>query len=210
MQIDVPLIYPITDKLLSSRTTHLAILKELARGGARWVQIRDKSTPVRELLADLQRCVDFAAEKGIRLIVNDRCDLALIASAVGVHLGQTDLPPAAARRILGRQRLIGFSTHTLAQVHAALRLPIDYIGFGPVFMSATKESPDRPVGIHGLRRACKASNKPVVAIGGIGHGQVRPALDAGASSVAVISALMRAKDIARGMEDLLQEATAKG
>lgn len=210
MDIRLPPVYPITDKLLSGKPTHLAILKELARGGATWVQIRDKITPDRQLAADLVRCAEFAAARGVCLIVDDRCDLALVSGAAGVHLGQTDLPPEGARRILGGRRIIGFSTHTPAQVHAARRMPVDYLGFGPVFGTTTKKNAERPVGLEGLKKACRMADKPVVAIGGIGPGRIRAVLDAGASSAAVISALMGAPDIARRMEELLQEAMAKG
>lgn len=210
MAIRLPPVYPITDKTLSGKPTHLAILRELARGGASWVQIRDKITPDRELAADLLRCVEFAAARGIRLIVDDRCDLALVSGAAGVHLGRTDLPPEAARRIVGGRRIIGFSTHTPAQVRAARRMPVDYLGFGPVFGTTTKKNAEPPVGLEGLKKACRMADKPVVAIGGIGPGRIRAVLAAGASSAAVISALMGAPDIARRMEELLREATATG
>jgi len=133
-----------------------------------------------------------------------------VSVAAGVHLGQTDLPPEAARRIVGGRRIIGFSTHTPAQVRAARRMPVDYLGFGPVFGTTTKEDAEPPVGLEGLEKACRMADKPVVAIGGIGPGRIRAVLDAGASSAAVISALMGAPDIARRMEELLREATATG
>src|SRR5687768_2946016 len=146
----IPPVYPITDKRLSGRATHLAILKELIRGGATWVQIRDKDTPVRELLADLQRCAEFSARNAVQLLVNDRCDLVMTCGAAGVHLGQNDLPPAGARRVLGSGRIIGYSTHTLRQVRASERLPVDYIGFGPVYSTVTKDASDPVVGLAGL------------------------------------------------------------
>ena len=205
----IPPVYPITDKRLSGRATHLAILKELIRGGATWVQIRDKETPVRELLADLQRCAEFSARNAVQLLVNDRCDLVMTCGADGVHLGQGDLPPAGARRVLGPGRIIGYSTHTLRQVRASERLPVDYIGFGPVYATATKEASSPVVGLAGLRRACREATRPVVAIGGIGLDQVREVLEAGAASAAVISALMRAKNLARRMEEFLKIATEK-
>ena len=97
MRLRLPLIYPITDKQLAKRASHYSILKELVDGGARLVQIRDKSTPVVELLDDLKRCVEFASINKVVLILNDRCDLALYSGASGVHLGSNDLPPGAAR-----------------------------------------------------------------------------------------------------------------
>lgn len=104
----LPPVYPITDKRLSGKSSHLAIVRELLRAGAVVVQIRDKETPVGELLDDLRRCVDFAARFGASIIVNDRCDLALLSGAAGVHLGQEDLPPVAARAVLGRRAVVGF------------------------------------------------------------------------------------------------------
>jgi thiamine-phosphate pyrophosphorylase len=206
MQFKLPSIYPITDKKLARSTSHLSILKELVRGGAELVQIRDKSTPLPELLPDLKRCAEFASSKGVVLIVNDRCDMALCSGAAGVHLGQDDLPPGAARSILGRKKIIGFSTHSLAQVHRAGRLPIQYIGFGPVYPTTTKENPSPVVVLRRLDRACRESSVPVVAIGGIGLDQVHDVLGAGATSVAVISALMTAPNLARQMQRFLEKA----
>jgi thiamine-phosphate pyrophosphorylase len=203
MPFTLPPIYPITDKALSHRTSHLVILKELIRGGARLVQIRDKGTPARDLLLDLLRCVDFSSQKGVKLIINDRCDLALSSGSSGVHLGQDDLPAEAARSLLGARKIIGLSTHTPAQVRRANRLPVHYLGYGPVFATSTKQNTSQVIGIEGLRRACRLSDKPVVAIGGIRPSEVRSVLDAGAASAAVISALMKAKSIAAEMERLL-------
>jgi thiamine-phosphate pyrophosphorylase len=208
MRLTLPPIYPITDKTLARRESHLSILTELVRGGARLIQIRDKSTPIQDLLKDLRRCVDFAASRGITLIVNDRCDLALSCGAMGVHLGQDDLPPEAARKIFGRRKIIGYSAHSLAQVRKAQLLPIDYIGFGPVFPTATKCDAAPAAGLQHLAKACKASVLPVVAIGGIDLDQVQEVLRAGASSAAVISALMKAKNLARRMECFLEKAMA--
>ena len=207
--LEISPVYPITDKALARRPTHYSILRDLARGGASWVQIRDKSTPARELLPDLMRCAEFALAHDLCLMIDDRCDLVMCIAATGVHLGQTDLPPRFARQVLGRDRLIGYSTHTLSQVRASLREPVDYIGYGPVFATSTKTGADPVVGLDGLKRACKAAGKPVVAIGGIAAGRVRPVLEAGAASAAVIAGLMCARDISRQMEILLREATGK-
>jgi len=209
MTLTLPPIYPITDKTLARRTSHLSILKELVRGGARFVQIRDKSTPVRDLLLDLNRCVEFARKNGVTLIVNDRCDLVLSCRAMGVHLGQDDLPPPAARAVLGRDAIIGYSTHSLGQVRKSLDWPVQYIGFGPVYGTATKKNALPAVGVRRLAHACRVSSVPVVAIGGIGLKQVREVLNAGAAGGAVISALMTVKDLARQMELFLEEARAR-
>jgi thiamine-phosphate diphosphorylase len=206
MQFTLPLIYPITDKKLAHRTRHLSILKELVRGGAELVQIRDTSTPLRELSRDLMACAEFASKKSVTLIINDRCDLVLSSGAAGVHLGQKDLPPEAARAILGRKKIIGFSAHSIDQVRKSLHLPIQYIGLGPIYPTLTKKDAAPVVGLRCLSAACSISAIPVVAIGGIGLDQVREVLNAGAASVAVISALMGAKDLARQMNRFLEAA----
>ena len=202
----LPKIYPITDKELSGKSSHLAIIRELARGGARIVQVRDKRTPPRELLLDLKRCAEFCDRQGVVLIVDDRCDLALSAGAAGVHVGQDDLPPEAVRRLAGPNFIIGHSTHNYSQIRRASELSIQYVGYGPVYATSTKSQPSPVVGIGGLRRACLTSPHPVVAIGGIGGRQVPEVLAAGAASAAVISAVMGQGDIARAMSRLLQIA----
>ena len=205
----LPPIYPITDKRLAGKRNHLAIVRELVRGGAVLVQVRDKETPAAELLTDLRRCAEYCDKHGVLLLVNDRCDLALSSGAGGVHLGQDDMPPAAARAILPRNRIIGLSTHTPAQVRRAGTLPVDYIGFGPVYSTTTKAKTSPVVGIRGLQRACALSRRPVVAIGGIGQEQIGEVLRAGAASAAVISALMRADKLARKMQELLEAARVR-
>ncbi len=202
----LPPIYPITDKRLANKTDHLSILKELVRGGAQLVQVRDKETPLRDLLQDLKRCIGFAKSKNVTLLVDDRCDLVLSSGAAGVHLGQDDLPPEASRAILGAKKIIGFSTHSLAQVRRCSHLPIQYISFGPIYATSTKENPSPVVGLRQLYQACLESPKPVVAIGGINLEQVHEVLDAGAVSAAVISAVMKAENIAGRMESLLEKA----
>jgi len=206
MRLELPRIYPITDKLLARKSSHLAILKELRRGGARFVQIRDKYTPPRELLRDLTRCQKYAEKYDMTLIFNDRSDLALSAGLAGVHLGQDDLPPDAARAIIGKKRIIGYSTHTLAQARLTHNLPVDYIGFGPVYATATKTNAGNAAGLKKLAQVCRAASTPVVAIGGIGLEEIRPVLEAGAASAAVISAIMAAENIAEQTEIFFETA----
>jgi thiamine-phosphate pyrophosphorylase len=209
MKLRLPPVYPITDKRLSGLSSHLQILKELVRGGATLVQIRDKETPLDELLSDLRHCIEFAREREVILIVNDRCDLALCCGAHGVHLGQDDLPADAARALMGRGRIIGLSTHNLRQVRASARLAIDYMGYGPVYATVTKDAASPVVGVRRLRSACISTALPVVAIGGVKAGRIREVLDAGATSAAVISAAMAGGRIAKNMDALLNEARAR-
>lgn len=209
MQFTLPRIYPITDKILSGKTSHLSIVKELVRGGARLIQVRDKSTPDKELLRDLKQCAEFASKSGITLIADNRCDLVLSSHAMGVHLGQEDLPPKAARTILGPKKIIGFSTHTFEQIKKSFDLPIQYIGFGPVYATTTKRNTHPAVGVQRLAKACKMSAVPVVAIGGIDLDHVLEVLEAGAASAAVIAALMKAGNLARQMQRFLEKAMEK-
>ena len=172
------------------------LAEALFAGGARHVQVRNKKAGAREFLSQVERILSFAPPDG-RVVVNDRVDVALLAGAAGVHLGQTDLPPAAARRILGPGRIIGFSTHNLEQAKGADSLPVDYIAVGPVFATSTKDNPDPVVGIEKLAIICRAVKKPVVAIGGITLDNAKAALSAGATSVAVIRDLLAHEDVAQ-------------
>src|SRR5262249_2887900 len=153
------------------------------------VQIRNKKAGARELLDQVEQIIEIAPADA-RIIVNDRVDVALLSGAAGVHLGQTDLPPAAARRILGPERIIGFSTHNLEQAIEADGLPVDYIGVGPVFATSTKENPDPVVGMEALAQICGSVRKPVVAVGGITLASAGNVLAAGAHSVAIIRDLL--------------------
>ena len=206
MKFELPRIYPITDKRLARKSSHLGILKELGRGGARFVQIRDKDTPTRELLRDIKKCREYAEARDMTLVLNDRCDLTLTADLMGVHLGQEDIPPEAARAILGKKRIIGYSTHTPAQVRSSLGLPVDYIGFGPVYATATKTDAGRAAGLKKLAQVCRTATAPVVAIGGIGLDEIRPVLKTGAACAAVISAIMTAESIAKQTELFFETA----
>ncbi len=136
-----------------------------------------------------------ATEVGATLIINDRCDLALAVNADGVHLGQDDLPFHDARRVVGEGKIIGLSTHNPEQVRKAAELQPDYIGFGPIFSTATKTDHDPVVGLEGLRAARALTTLPIFAIGGITSPHVSDIMTAGADGVAVISAILKAADL---------------
>jgi len=174
----------------------VGLAEALFAGGARLVQVRNKKAGAREFLSQVERILSFAPSDG-RVIVNDRVDVALLAGAAGVHLGQTDLPPAVARQILGPGRMIGFSTHNLEQAVEADNLPVDYIAVGPIFATSTKDNLDPVVGVEKLAMICRAVKKPVVAIGGITLDNAKAALSAGAASVAVIRDLLAHEDVAQ-------------
>jgi len=195
MKLTLPKLYALTDARLSG-LSHAEQLRLLAAGGARLIQLREKHAGPREFARDAAAAVAVARSLGVLVVVNDRVDIALACGADGVHLGQDDLDPSAARRLVGPDFLIGYSTHTLEQALAAARLPVDYVAFGPVFPTSTKERPDAVVGLELLRRVRDALDPalPLVAIGGITTENARSVLAAGADSVAVASALVGAPD----------------
>lgn len=162
----------------------------MARAGCGWIQLRAKSVSDREFYALALECREAVRGTGSSLWIDDRPDIAVLSGAAGVHLGQTDLPPAAARRAVGPGLWIGSSTHDPQQVRAADRdEAVDVIAIGPVFETGTKENPDPVVGLGMVRRARALTGKPLVAIGGIDHTNIGDVIAAGADAAAVISAV---------------------
>lgn len=185
-----PKIYPITDARLAG-ISHAEQVENLIAGGAELIQLREKHLSPQEFYQSAQAALKVARKNNVKIIINDRVDLALALKADGVHLGQDDLPPGAARKILGENAIIGFSTHNLAQAVAAVNLPIDYLAIGPVFATWTKENPDAVVGLESVQRVRAAiGDFPLVAIGGINFANCRKVFEAGADSVALISDLI--------------------
>jgi thiamine-phosphate pyrophosphorylase len=183
-------IYPLTDVRVSG-LSHAEQVIRLSDGGASVIQLREKHMPPREFYKQAQEALAVARKRGIRIVINDRVDMALALGADGVHLGQRDLPPEAARGLLGDKAIIGFSTHNVEQALRAARLPIDYLAIGPIFATSSKNNVDPVVGLEGLRKVRKASGSlQLVAIGGITHENAASAMEAGADAVALISALL--------------------
>ena len=167
------------------------------RGGARWLQLRAKSMPGDSFLATAAALVQLARLHQARVIINDRSDIARLADADGVHVGQEDLSPAAVRRLLGDGAIVGLSTHTAEQVDHAVLEPVSYVAIGPVFATATKATGYDKVGLEMVREAArraKARGLPLVAIGGITLETAASVLEAGAASVAVIGDLVAGGD----------------
>ena len=180
-------LYPITDPHLSG-LSHAEQVVLLSDCGASLIQLREKTDTPSGFFAQAEAAVLVARDRGVKIVINDRVDIALALRADGVHLGQCDLPPYAARRILGSDAIIGFSTHSLEQARLSAQMPVDYVAIGPIFATSTKQSGNRPVGIEGLARVREILGTiPVVAIGGITSKNVGPVLKAGADAVAVIS-----------------------
>jgi thiamine-phosphate diphosphorylase len=161
----------------------------MLEGGARLIQLRDKESSAREMLDQARACLELTRATGAMLIINDRVDVALAAGAAGVHLGHDDMPVEDAREILGEEKIIGISTHSIDQFRAALETSANYIAVGPVYQTKTKENPDPVVGLELVREAKKIADRPLVAIGGITPERAPEVIAAGADSVAVISAL---------------------
>jgi thiamine-phosphate pyrophosphorylase len=188
--IQLPKLYPITDRLLSG-LSHAEQVARLCEGGATLVQLREKHLSPREFYREAEEALKVARSFGARLVVNDRADIALALGADGIHLGQDDMPAGAARVLLGEAAVVGFSTHGVRQASEAAGLPVDYVAIGPVFATSSKEKPDPVVGLEGVRRVRSALGAvPLVAIGGVTAERARAVLEAGADSVAVIGALV--------------------
>jgi thiamine-phosphate pyrophosphorylase len=214
----LPRLYPIIDfSCFAARPDPIMVIvqyaEELIAAGATLIQLRDKSQPEqpRRFLScarELRR-VTWGAGTTPRatLIINDRVDICLAADADGVHLGQNDLSPESARRIFeqvndGTTRIIGFSTHNLSQLREADSLPVDYIAIGPVFATGSKANPDPMVGLEGASQVRQATQKPLVAIGGITRLNCSQVKAAGADAVAVISDLLESP--AKAVADFLR------
>jgi thiamine-phosphate pyrophosphorylase len=174
---------------------------ELAAAGITLIQYRNKQGSARQVLAQAR---ELRARLGasVKLIMNDRADLCLAAAFDGLHVGQDDLSPEAARKIIGPARWLGVSTHNPEQLSEADKTSADYLAIGPVFATTSKANPDPVVGLAGVRRARELTRKPLVAIGGITRANARSVIDAGADAVAVISDLLR--DPRKSAEEFLR------
>ena len=187
----LPRLYAIVDMQRADRKplgNPIAFAEELFSAGVRLLQVRDKETRPRVTLS-VAREIKRIAPKDAVLIMNDRADVCLGAGFGGVHVGQDDLSPEAARCVCPQPLIVGVSTHNLEQLRDADASPADYIAFGPVFGTTSKANPDPTVGLELLREARKLTKKPLIAIGGITRANCRSDLEAGADSVAVISDL---------------------
>jgi len=176
--------------------------------GVRWIQYREKEKSRRELFEEALKLRRLTWEHNSVFIVNDHADIALSVDADGVHLGQDDLPLKEARKIMGRDRIIGISTHDLEQAMEAAQGGADYIGFGPVFYTLTKEA-GRPRGTEMLRDIKKNIKIPVVAIGGINLRNIRSVLDTGVDAVAVASAIVHGdiEDNAKAFVEIIRSSS---
>jgi len=196
-------LYVITDNILSQGREHAEVARAAIQGGATVIQFRDKALGSRALLETAGEIKALCKQAGIPFIANDRLDIALAVDADGLHLGQEDLPAAIARKFLGKGKILGVSATNLDEALQAEAEGADYLGVGPIFATGTKPDAAPPMGVEELREVVERVSMPVVAIGGIGHGNVSQVIAAGADGVAVISAVVSAPDIAAATAELL-------
>jgi thiamine-phosphate pyrophosphorylase len=202
VMVSLPRLYPILDASCFPDNRRLfKAAQELVAAGCALLQYRNKQGTARRMLDDVR---ELRARLGatVKLIMNDRADLCLAAGFDGLHVGQDDLSPEAARRIIGADRWLGVSTHNPEQLALANETSADYLAIGPVFATSSKANPDPVVGLAGVRRARELTRKPLVAIGGITRANAQSAIEAGADAVAVISDLLR--DPRKSAEEFLR------
>ncbi len=207
MNLVIPPLYAIIDPTLL-QMSELSMAELLAGAGVDLIQYRNKTASTWQYFNVSRQLSAFLQARGVRFIVNDRPDIALLTGAGGVHVGQEDLGVEDARAVCGPGRWVGVSTHTLEQFAAADKTSADYIAFGPIFPTTTKENPDAVVGAELLRRAREMTKKPIVAIGGITLERAAEVYRAGADSVAVIRDLISVPDPAARAREFLAVARA--
>jgi thiamine-phosphate pyrophosphorylase len=202
----LPRIYPILDtELLGRRGVHLEAAAEAwLEGGARILQLRHKGHWSRDVYGSAAEVARLARQAGAQLIINDRADFALLLGA-GLHLGQDDLSPRDARKLVGPEAMIGFSSHNAEQLCAVASEPVDYVAVGPIFATASKRNPDPVVGTHELRRCRALTDRPLVAIGGITLENAADVVRAGADSLAILSGMLPEAASARSLRETMEE-----
>ncbi len=201
-QFDLSL-YLVTDSDLAGDRSLEQIVCQAVEGGATIVQLREKELPTGEFIARARRLKAALAPFSVPLIINDRVDVALASDADGVHIGQSDMSYEDARAILGYDKIIGLSVESLEEVVAANKLDVDYIGISPLHSTPTKTDTAQPFGIEGCTKAVDLSIHPTVAIGGINIGNVAQTMECGVDGVAVVSAIICAKDPKKSSDELL-------
>jgi thiamine-phosphate pyrophosphorylase len=195
-------LYVITDEGISHGLSHVEIARKVAEGGADVIQLRDKARTGKDMLSIALQIKKITRSAGIRFIINDRLDLARAADADGVHLGQEDLPIPFARRVAPKGFIIGTSVRSVQEAIIAESEGADYIALSPIFDTPTKSDAGPGKGLEMLKEIKSAVSIPVIAIGGIGKGNVRQVMDAGADGVAVISAIVGQKDIVKATAEM--------
>jgi thiamine-phosphate pyrophosphorylase len=205
-KLKLPRLYPVLDTTaLEARAFPVTrAAAAFLEGGAGILQLRHKQQWTRSVFETAREIAVLCREAGALFIVDDRADIAMLLEA-GVHVGQDDLPPRDARRLMGSEAVIGFSSHNAAQVCAAGGEPVDYLAFGPVFATESKRNPDPVTGIEAIKECRALVEKPLVAIGGITRQTARAVLAAGADAVAVIGDLLPAELTSLSLRQRMEE-----
>jgi thiamine-phosphate pyrophosphorylase len=207
MRLVLPRLYVILDAALINSPERDCALS-LAEAGVRLFQYRNKSASSRQYLESSRKLAETLRPNGVSFFVNDRADVASLAGASGVHVGQDDLDAEQARMVVGPDKLVGVSTHNLEQFERAAASTADYVAVGPVFGTTTKSNPDPVVGVEFIRKVRALTDKPIVAIGGITLERAASVIEAGADSVAVISGILSAPNPAQRARQYLETLEA--
>jgi thiamine-phosphate pyrophosphorylase len=197
-------LYLVTDRRLARGRAMLELVRAAVQGGVTCVQVREKTCSTREFIEQALAVKEFLRSRGVPLIINDRVDVALAVGADGVHLGQTDMPLAAARAIVTDTMLIGVSAESLADAVAAQKGGADYLGVSPIFATPTKSDTALPLGLAGLQTIRRAVHLPLVGIGGLNQQNAAAVVRCGADGVAVVSAIVAAEDPEQAARELVQ------
>jgi thiamine-phosphate pyrophosphorylase len=198
-------VYLVTDRFYSKGRSTLEIVEAAVAGGISAVQLREKDLETCDFYREGMRIRDFLRARKIPLIINDRIDIALALKADGVHLGQSDMPPEIARKILGPKSIIGLSVTKLEHINEKLAGVVDYLGISPLFLTSTKPDAGREWGLAGLQKARQSTDLPLVAIGSIKFTNAAEVIRAGADSVAVVTAIVSADDPEQATKVLMNE-----
>ena len=198
-------LYLVTDRNLSRGRSTLEIVRAAVRGGVSCVQLREKTCSTREFIEEALKLKAFLDSSGVALIINDRVDVALAVAADGVHLGQSDMPLAAARSIVGDSMVIGISAESMRDAVEAESGGADYLGVSPIFATPTKTDTAAPLGLAGLQAIRRAVKIPLVGIGGLNRSNAAEVVRSGADGVAVVSAIVAAEDSEQAARDLTRE-----
>ncbi len=203
----------LTDVQLQSRYSHTELTRLALEGGADTIQLRQKTGSTREMIEIALQMKRLCGESGVLFVVNDRVDVALASGADGVHLGQDDFPIPLARKLLGEESIIGGSAGTLEEVRKCLSEGVDYVGFGPVYPTASKEDAGPASGLGLLREVAEAVPLPVIAIGGVDEENTHDVMQAGAHGIAVISAVCcqeNPEQATRALSQVIWEGSSGG
>ena len=201
MKMDLSL-YLVTDRSMSKGRSIGYVVEEAVAGGVTIVQLREKDASTREFVLLAQLLKRILEPYKVPLIINDRIDVALASDAEGLHIGQSDMPYPIARKLLGKNKIIGISVENIDDVRKSNQTDVDYIAISPVFSTGTKTNTQKPFGLSGIREVMTITRHPTVAIGGICITNAKEIMEAGVHGISVVSAIMAADDPRKSAEDL--------